>query len=198
MATLFHARHSRSSALVALIDELGADIAIREVSIPRYDGSGGPDPDNPHPEKKVPFLVDSDQAIRERGAIILHLTDSYPKAGLGPLHGEAGRGAYLSWLFYYHGVMEPVLLLHFAQLSHPAIHAAIRDFDTMSGYLAETLADRPWLLGDRFSAADLLCSSPFLWFPDFTPDDPVLRDWVRRCGERPSLQRTRARDDKLA
>jgi len=198
MPTLFHARHSRSSVLVALIDELGAAIEVREVSIPRFDGTGGPDPANPHPEKKVPFLVDGDQAIRERGAIILHLTDSYPEAGLGPLHGEAGRGAYLSWLFYYQGVIEPVLLMHYAQLSHPAIHAAIRDFDTMVTNLADTLKDRPWLLGDRFSAADLLCSSPFLWFPDFTPDNPAIRDWVRRCGERPSVQRSRARDDQAA
>jgi len=198
MATLYHARHSRSSALVALIDELGADIEIREVTIPLQDGTGGPDPDNPHPEKKVPYLVDGTETLRERGAIILYLTDTYPEAGLGPVHGAPGRGEYLSWLFYYHGVIEPVLLLHYAQMSHPALHAAIRDFETMTGQLGNALRDRPYLLGDRYSAADLLCSGPFLWFPDFTPDNPAIRDWVRRCGERPSIKRTLARDSRVA
>jgi glutathione S-transferase len=194
MATLYHSPNSRSSALVALIDELGADIEIREVTIPRFDGSSGRDPANPHPEGKVPYLVDGDERLRERGAIILYLTDRHPGAGLGPLDGQPGRGAYLSWLFYYHSVIETVLLLDFARLSHPALYAAIRDSATMFDHLAETLQRGPWLLGDRYSAADLLCSGPFLWFPDFIPDVPVIRDWVARCAARPAVQRIVARD----
>ena len=194
MATLFHSPNSRSSALVSLIDELGADVDIREVTIPRFDGSGGRDPANPHPEGKVPYLVDGTEHLRERGAIILYLTDRYPGAGLGPVEGQPGRGAYLSWLFYYHSVIEPVLLLDFARLSHPALYAAIRDSATMFDCLSQTLRQGPWLLGDHYSAADLLCSGPFLWFPDFTPDVPVIRDWVARCGARPSVRRVLARD----
>lgn len=194
MPTLYHSHFSRSSTLVAVVDELGADIEIREVTIPRQDGSGGRDPANPHPEGKVPYLIDGDEHLFERGAIILYLTDKYPEAGLGPIEGEPGRGAYLSWLFYYHGVIEPVLLLDYAKLSHPALHAAIRDTAAMTERLTAALSKGPWLLGERFSAADLLCSSPFLWMPDFTPDVPVIRDWVRRCSERASIRRTQARD----
>lgn len=194
MATLFHSPNSRSSALVSLIDELGADIDIREVTIPRLDGSGGRDPANPYPEGKVPYLVDGTEHLRERGAIILYLTDRYPGAGLGSVEGQPGRGAYLSWLFYYHSVIEPVLLRDFAGLSHPALYAAIRDSATMFDRLAQTLRQGPWLLGDHYSAADLLCLGPFLWFPDFTPDVPVIRDWVARCGARPSVRRVLARD----
>jgi len=194
MPTLFHSPFSRSSTLAALVDDLGADIEIREVTIPREDGSGGRDPANPHFEGKVPFLIDGDEHLHERGAIILWLTDKYPEAGLGPIEGEPGRGAYLSWLFYYHGVMEPVLLLEYAQVNHPAMHAALRDSAAMADHLAKALAKGPWLLGERFTAADLLCSSPFLWYPAFTPDVPVIKDWVKRCSERPSVQRTQARD----
>ena len=96
MPTLFHAPMSRSSGIVTLIDELGADVEIREVSIPRQDGSGRADPANPHPEGKVPFLVDGDDTVRERGAITLYLTDKYPEAGLGPIEGMPKRGEYLS------------------------------------------------------------------------------------------------------
>lgn len=194
MPTLFHAPNSRSSSIVTLIDELGADVDIIEVTIPRQDGSGGPDAANPHPEKKVPYLVDGDEKIRERGAIMLYLTDKYPEAGLAPLHGAPGRGEYLSWLFYYQGVMEPVIILHWAQVSHPAVAAGLRDFATMAEQLAATLRARPYLLGDTYSAADLLCSSPFMWFPDMTPDDPAIRAWVKRCRERPAAIRTAERE----
>ncbi len=184
MTVLYHAPQSRSETIATLVRMLDADIEIREVSIPRQDGSGGPDPENPHPEKKVPFLVDGDEMLRERGAIIVYLTDTYPAAKLGPLPGEAGRAAYLSWLFYYQGVMEPVIILHWAQLSHPALTAALRDFDAMTARLAEALEPGPFLLGHRFTAADMLCSSPFHWFPDFTPNTPAIRSWVDRCAER--------------
>ncbi|WP_333828746.1 glutathione S-transferase family protein [Pararhodobacter sp.] len=194
MPTLYHSPLSRSSTIVTLIDELGADVEIREVTIPRQDGSGGPDPVNPHPEKKVPFLVDGDEILRERGAIIVYLTDKYPEAGLGPVAGAPGRGAYLSWLFYYQGVMEPVIILHWAQISHPAFDASLRDFDTMVERLAETLEHQPYLLGEHYSAADLLCCSPFLWFTDLIPENPAIRDWVKRCTGRPAIARTAKRD----
>ncbi|MCZ3218549.1 glutathione S-transferase N-terminal domain-containing protein, partial [Acinetobacter baumannii] len=89
------------------------------------------DPANPHPEGKVPYLTDGDDAVRERGAIMLYLTDKYTAAGLGPLAGEPGRGAYLSWLSYYQGVIEPLIILKWANVSHPAIAAGLRDTDTM-------------------------------------------------------------------
>lgn len=189
MPTLYHAPNSRSSSIVALIEELGADIEIQEVTVARQDGSGGPDPRNPHPEKKVPYLVDGTEKIRERGAIVLYLTDKYPEAGLGPIEGQPGRGDYLSWLFYYQGVMEPVGVLYFTGLTHPALTATFRDFDTMVERLAEALKDQPYLLGDRYSAADLLCSSPFNWAPELMPDNAVIRDWVARCAERPAVAR---------
>ncbi|TGN56934.1 glutathione S-transferase family protein [Paracoccus liaowanqingii] len=184
MPVLYHAPQSRSDTIATLVRMLEANVEIREVSIPRQDGSGQPDPANPHPEKKVPYLVDGAETLRERGAIIVYLTDAYPDAKLGPLPGEVGRGAYLSWLFYYQGVMEPLILLHWAQLSHPAVTASLRDIDTMTARLTEALDPGPYLLGDRFTAADMLCSSPFHWFPDLMPEAPAIRDWVVRCAQR--------------
>ena len=90
MPVLYHSYFSRSSSVVTLIDELGADVEIRDVSVRRVDGSGGADPANPHPEGKVPYLVDGDEHLRERGAIMLYLTDRYPEAGLGPGPRRAG------------------------------------------------------------------------------------------------------------
>ena len=56
-----------------------------------------------------------------------------------------------------------------AGLSHPAVHASLRDYDTAIQRLDEVLARQPYLLGDSFSAADLLCAGPFAWFGDQMP-----------------------------
>jgi len=77
--------------------------------------------------------------------------------------------------------------LKWADVSHPAITAGLRDFNTIIERLAEPLRSGPWLLGDRFSAADMLCNSPFLWFREMMPVEPTIRDWVARCAERMSI-----------
>lgn len=197
MLTLYHAPNSRSTSVIELIEEMGiADqIEIVTVTIPRQDGSGGSDPQNPHPEKKVPYLVNGNDHIRERGAIMVYLTDMFPDNGLGRAAGDPQRGEYLSWLFYYQGVIEPIAILHFAGLEHPAIQASLRDYDTMLSRLNEVLTKQPYLLGDSFSAADLLCSGPFAWFGDQLPSTPAIEAWVARCQDRDSVRAIRQRDN---
>lgn len=195
MLTLFHAPMSRSSRIVTLIDELGAEVEIREVTIPRQDGSGGRDPANPHPEGKVPLLDHDGVLVWESPAIVLYLTDLFPEAGLGPLPGDPLRGPYLSWLAYYGGVVEPVLILeNLLKLDNPVLTATFRSMAQVTDRLAGALERDPYLLGDRYTAADLLLHSPFAWFPEATPEVPVIRDWVERCSGRPAVARTLARD----
>lgn len=193
---LYHSPVSRSSRVVRLLDEadLLDRVEIVEVTIPRIDGTGGPDPKNPHPEGKVPLLVDGDETVRETNAILAYLTDAFPGAGLGPVAGEAGRGAYLSWLAWYGNVLEPLLILDVAEAAHPVFDVTFRDLGAAFDRLDAALARGPWLLGDRFSAADVICSSPFSWFPDKLPDRPAIRDWVARVEARPAAARQADRD----
>lgn len=194
MPTLYHAPMTRSTGICTLIREMGIDMDIRTVSVRRGDGSGAPDPTNPHPEGKVPYLVDGDEALRERSAIMLYLTDLYPEGGMGPAVGEAGRGAYLSWLAYYQGVMEPVIILKVAGIDNPITQATLRDYDTMIARLEEALSQGPWLLGERYSAVDILCASPFAWLPDLVPDSPAIRGWIARCQARPAALEQQAEE----
>lgn len=188
MLTLYHAPESRSGSIVTLIRLMGIrdKVDIVEVTIPRQDGSGGIDPKNPHPEGKVPYLVDGDDHVRERGAIITWLTDRFPESGLGRPVGHPQRGAYLSWLFYYQGVIEPVMMLHYLRIQHPALQATFRDYDTMLQRIEEAVTDNPFLLGPDFSAADLLCASPFLFFGEAMPVTPTVQVWAERCAARMS------------
>lgn len=196
MLTFYHAPNSRSTSILQLIDELGAEDAVHtvQVNIPRQDGSGAADPANPHPEGKVPYLVDGEDFVRERAAIILYLTDRFPRAGLGRSVGDPQRGRYLSWLTWYQGVFEPVTILGWAKLSHPAVTASLRDYDTAIQRLDEVLSRQPYLLGDEFSAADLLAAGPFAWFGDQLPATPAIKAWVARCIDRPAAKRAVERD----
>lgn len=199
MLTLIHAPQSRSSRIITLIDEMAIQdrIKVAPVTIRRQDGSGGHDPANPHPEGKVPLLIDNGSVIRESGAIIQYLTDMFPDAGLGRPVGHIQRGEYISWLHWYGSVMEPVMVFDAAGLQHPFLDATFRGVPELTANLSAALKDRPYLLGDDYSAADLLVHSPYAWFRDATPDDPAIKDWVARCMARPSVARTLASDAAL-
>ncbi|MBN8632523.1 MAG: glutathione S-transferase family protein [Rhodobacterales bacterium] len=191
MLTLFHSPQSRSSAIMVLIEEMGiADrIETRLVSIPRVDGSGHRDPANPHPEGKVPALLHDGQLITERAAIMLHLTTLFPDSGLAPRIGTPDWGRFVGWLTWYQGVLEPVVIFEAAGISHPWLEATFRDHKTAAARIRSALEKGPWLLGDEFSAADLLIHAPYAFFPDATPDDQLIRDWVDRCKARPARHR---------
>ncbi|KQO89851.1 glutathione S-transferase [Methylobacterium sp. Leaf90] len=188
MITLFHAPQSRSTRIVALLKDLDALDAVRieTVTIPRMDGSGARDPRNPHPEGKVPLLDHDGILVRESSAIIQYLAELFPKAGLSIPAGHPQRGAYLGWLAWYAGVVEPVLTLEAIGLDHPAIARTFRTSADIKVRLAETLKDTPFLLGEHFSAADLLLHSPYAWFGK--PGEPTIDAWVDRCMDRPGAR----------
>jgi len=110
MITLYHRPKTRSSRFLFLLEELGAPYRIQIVTTRNRDGTGAPDPANPHPHGKVPAISDDGVVVFESPAIALYLTDKFPQSGLGPLVGDPQRGAYLSWLAYYGDVFEPAIM----------------------------------------------------------------------------------------
>lgn len=196
MLTLIHSPHSRSTAILTLIEEMGIQnrIDIREVTIPRLDGSGRRDPANPHPEGKVPALVHEGRVITERGAIMLHLTSLFPDSGLAPKVGTPDWGVLAMWMAWYQGVLEPTFIMEAAGVSHPWMTAAVRDHKTAVARLHAALETGPWLMGETFSAADILLHGPYVWFPEAMPDDALVRDWVDRCKTRPASVKVREAD----
>ncbi len=195
MLTLYHSPQSRSSAILALIHEMGIEdrIEVRRVTIPRMDGTGAHDPANPHPEGKVPVLVHSGQVITERAAIILHLTSLFP-GPMAPAVGSPEWGALAGWLAWYQGVLEPVMIFEAAGIVHDWLGLTFRDHKTAIARLHRALERGPWLMGGAFSAADLLLHTPYAWFKDALPDDPLIRDWVARCMARPARLQAIAED----
>ena len=195
MLTFYHAPQSRSGRIMWLLHELDVSFETVRCDIPRQDGSGARDPRNPHPDGKVPALEHDGTLITETAAILLYLTDLLPDRNLGPVQGTPGRGAYLTWLFWYCGVVEPVYIAEVLGVAdHPAAQATFRGRAEIAARLIPALEGRDWLVNDRFSAADILLCSTYLYFPDATPDHPDVRGWVERCAARPAYQRALADD----
>jgi len=187
MLTLFHSPASRSSRIIGLLHAMQAldKVDIRLVSIPRQDGTGQRDPANPHPEGKVPLLVHDGVEIWETGAIMVYLTDLFPESSLGVPIGDADRGRFLSWMVWYGAVLEPALILDAAGATHPWMTASIRGRAEALARLHGALISAPWLMGARYTVADMLCASAFLWNGDPLPDQPVVREWTARCASQP-------------
>jgi glutathione S-transferase len=199
MLTFFHSPNSRSTAILSLIEEMGIQdrLETRLVGIPRVDGTGAVDPANPHPEGKVPCLDHDGQIITERGAIMIHLTTLFP-GPLAPKVGTPEWGKFVSWMAWYQGVMEPVLICKAAGIEHPFLHAGLRGNDEVVARIRAALEKGPWLLGEEFSAADLLCFSPYAWFRDYIPEDALIKDWVARCLARPAREKVLAAEASMA
>jgi glutathione S-transferase len=195
--TLIHCPQTRSSSFVWLLEELGATYDIRRVTIRRAGSEEGLDPANPHPHGKVPVLLHDGVMIHEQVAIALYLTDLFPQAGLGPVVGDRRRGPYLSWLAYYAGVAEPSFLSAFMQMEVPRGTAGWVKVDEMMAHLVATLEKQPYLLGDAFSAADLLFGGTFSLFAQspILPKSEVIAAYAARCVDRPARVRAQALDN---
>lgn len=195
MLTLIHAPRSRSSRIVWLLEELGADYEIRYVSIRRWDGSGAPDDDNPHPHKQVPALLHGGVLIWETVAVLQYLTDLHPGCSLGRAPGHPERGAYLSWLAYYAGVIEPTALAHMtgATINNPA---QARLYSEMCAHVIDVLGRQSYLLGATMSAADLLLASALQWMRKILPESEVVDRYIHVVTDRAANVRASEIDSK--
>jgi glutathione S-transferase len=197
MITLFHHAKSRSTRFIFLLEELAVRYEIKRVTTRTRDGTGKADKANPHPLGKVPAISDDGVTVFESPAIALYLTDKFPQNGLGPRVGDSGRGAYLSWLSYYSGVLEPALMSKFMNWEVPRGTAGWVPVDEAVGAIVRALALGPYLLGGRFSAADVLYGTTFALFAQSPalPKSAAIDEYVKRIVARPAYARAQARDE---
>ena len=195
MITLYHRPNTRSTRFIFLLEELAARYEIRLVGGRTRDGGGAADPANPHPHGKVPAISDDGVVVFESAAIALYLTDTFPQNRIGPLAGESGRGAYLSWLAYYAGVFEPAFVSKFMGWEVPRSTAGWAPVEEVIAGISARLAQAPYMTGERFSAADVLYATSFALFANspMLPKSPVIEDYVKRVVARPAFARAVAR-----
>jgi len=142
-------------------------------------------------------LKDGDTLVFESTAIALYLTDRFPQNGIGPVVGDAKRGAYVSWLSYYAGVMEPAWMSAYMKWEIPRGTASWVKADEVLEFVNATLQQGPYILGDKFSAVDILIGTTFKMFlgsPLLEKTD-LLEGYVNRIISRPAYARAQAREN---
>lgn len=194
MITLYHRPNTRSTRFIFLLEELEAPYTIRLVTTRTREG-GVPDPVNPHPHGKVPAISDDGVIVFESAAIALYLTDKFPQQRIGYTIGEPERGAYLSWLAYYAGVLEPAFMSKFMKWEVPRGTAGWVAVEEAMAAVIARLSQAPYLAGERFSAADVLYATSFALFAKSPalPQSPVIEDYVKRVVARPAFARAMAK-----
>jgi len=199
MITLFHRPKTRSSRFIFLLEELEAPYEIRVVTTRTREG-GTSDPANPHPHGKVPAISDDGAIVFESPAIALYLTDKFPKQRLGPLVNEPGRAAYLSWLSYYTGVLEPAFMSKFMNVEVPRGTAGWVAVEEAMPAILQLLTSGPYILGERFSAADVLYGTTFAMFAQspMMPKSTAIEDYVQRIVTRPAFRKAQSLDSGVA
>ncbi|HEY5102969.1 MAG TPA: glutathione S-transferase family protein [Steroidobacteraceae bacterium] len=143
------------------------------------------------PLGKVPALEDGAVRINDSGAICAYLADAYPQAGLAPRIGDPLRGAYLQWLMFTNSNIEPAMAERFSKLTPNRVAHGWGDYDSVLATLRNALQAGPWILGERFCAADVMLGSAVYFLDMFKilAEEPALSAYLARCMARPAAQR---------
>jgi len=198
---LYHAAPSRSSIVHWMLEELGQPYELQMVSFKKGENRQ-PAYLAVNPMGKVPALKHGDTVVTEAAAICTYLADEFPQAGLNIPVGDAKRGTYLKWLFFGPSCVEPAITERAFPRQEPPTRATLGfgDFDTVVEVLAKAAAAaQPYLLGNRFTAADVVIGSGLRWGTMFKllPDRAEFKPYMAALAERPALRRASEKDAEL-
>jgi len=199
--TLYHAAPSRSSIVRWMLEEVGEPYDIHLLSLSKGENRA-PGYLAVNPMGKVPALKHGDVVITEAAAICTYLADAFPRAGLSIPIGDPRRGVYLKWLFFSPSCIEPAMVDRaFPRKEDPRRGMlGYGDFDTAIDVAAKAVAKGPYLMGEQFTAADVVVGSTLRWGTMFKliPERSEFTGYVGRLAQRPALQRATAADQALA
>lgn len=149
-----------------------------------------------HPLQHVPVLETRDGSIFESAAIVLHLADLHPeKKMLGPVGSHARALAY-QWLFFAMTELEPpaiefVLLRKANKTDTPEAEAVRERFSLVIRPLERRFSSGEYLIGDEFSAADVVVGSVLSWANSLglVADAPNVSLYLERIKARPAFKK---------
>jgi glutathione S-transferase len=197
--TFYHSPQSRSVGALILLEELGADYELRTIDFGKKE-QRQPAYLAVNPMGKVPAIVHDGALVTEQGAVFAYLADLHPEAGITPAIGDPLRGPYLRWLFFYGSSFEPAIVdRSLKREPAPLATSPYGDYETTLKTLFDQLGDGPYLLGKRFTAADVLWGTALRWTTMFklVPETAAVKAYVERIGARPAAQRAAKIDAEI-
>jgi glutathione S-transferase len=194
MMKLYWSPRSRSFSALWLMEETGkpyvrvlTDISAGAQKTPEYLAI--------NPMGKVPALTDGEATLAESAAICAYVAERYPEAKLAPPPGDPLRAKYLYWLFFAPGCIEPAMVQVATKIEMNPVAAGWGDAQRVFDVLDAALAKGPWILGEQFSAADIIIGSGLNFAVrlfKMVPSRPSFDRYIDRCAARPAFQRASA------
>jgi glutathione S-transferase len=198
---LYHASPSRSSIVRWMLEELGEPYDLHVLNLAKGEQSAA-DYLAINPMGKVPTLKHGDAVITEAAAICAYLADEFPHARLNIPVGDPRRGPYFKWLFFGPSCIEAAILDRAAPRKEEPRRGMVGygDFESVMNVVANAVEKGPYLMGDQFTAADVVVGSTLRWGMMFNlvPRRPEFEAYVGRLEQRPAFQRATALDQELA
>lgn len=189
--TFFYAPQTRASGTLALLEALQADYDIHLLDLkagtqrqPAYLAVNA--------MGKVPAIKHGDAVVSEQVAVTIYLADLHADRGLAPALDDPLRGSYLRWIAFFGSCFEPAIVDRSLERdAGDPVSSHYGSYDAVIDALAAQLEHGPWLLGERFTAADVLWGTALLWTLQFglVPDRPVFRDYAARVAAVPAVAR---------
>ena len=206
MPTLYYYPGNASMAPHMVLEEIGAPYDRRLVD---REKNAHKDPAylRLNPNGVIPTFVDGDLVLFEAAAICLHLADRHPAAALTPELGTADRAHFYKWLVHLTNTVQAELLTYFypdrltdsaASAAEVKAHAEARVGTMLDRIEAALAAGGPYLLGARFSAADLYLLMLARWTRGMTNparNRPAIRRLLDRLIKRPAVRRVFATEE---
>ena len=191
---IFYAPQTRSVRIFWMLEEAGIEYEKEIVDIRAPERRDPEEFLGASPMGKVPAIVDGEVAMAESAAICLYVADKYRPGDLAPRIDNPDRGRFLYWLMYTPAVIEPAMSEKFNKTEPSRMRNAWGDFDLMIEVFDNAMEGKQWVLGDAFSAADVMLGSSavFMRMFDMLPDAPGISAYADRCLERPAYQRALA------
>lgn len=194
----YHSPNTRSSGALILLEELEAPYVLRDLNF-KLGAQREPDYLAVNPLGKVPAIIHNGALVTELGAVFIYLADAFPQKKLAPPIGDPLRGPYLRWLVFYGSFFEPAIMDRYMKNEPPKRMCPYGDFDSVMALVNKQLATGPYLLGARFTAADILWATALRWTTSFglAPATPEISVYIERVGARPSVARVAETDKQL-
>ena len=186
----------RSRAQMAhwMLEEIGAPYRIVTIDFEKGENRA-PEFLAINPMGKLPTIVHRGVTVTETAAIIGYLADAFPAAGLAPAIDDPARGTWLRWLVFGASAFEPALLdVMMKRPEAPRGSVGYGSYDDVLGALETMLDPGPWVLGEKFSAADVYVAAELAWAASFgapgLTQRPKLAAYIERAQAPPAIQRT--------
>ncbi|SAK41438.1 glutathione S-transferase domain-containing protein [Caballeronia fortuita] len=196
---LFYWPKTRAFRALWMLEEMRVPYELAFVNI-RAGAQKDPNFCRVNPMSKLPALEDGGVRVAESGAVLLYLADRYPDTALGVPFDDPSRGRFLQWMFFTGSCLEPAMAERMTGAQGNTVSFGWGDLARVEHAIEDALEEGQWLLGDPFTAADILMASTLqiAFKAKLIEPQGVLFDYVERSLAREGYERASAIDHREA